>query len=423
MNRRTFFRGATLGLGGVYLAPFIQDVNAAAKSSIKPARVVFVVQGNGVYPREITPGTIHMPKNPGTLEDRKLSSHKLPLSMEPLSPWVKKMTMIHGLSGRIARGSHNSGFAALGCWPFAKKAYGKTIDAEVAANLGGVYKHIGLGVYNKPSSIGYTVTSFGRGKAGPSIFNPLLAHRQYFAAGASGDSLKEFNVDTSLLDFLSDDVKRMQKTLDSSERNKLERYLEAFDAMNDRQSQLAKMSKKIAQLTPKIDPKLGNITGTKTGKTGIFDRLEAQMDIAAATLIAGLTNTVTISAGAGPDRIGLSCHSSELGKVKGAGSFNAHEIGHGRGTAGLSPAQCHAVIRRTCMEKLAKLIKKLEAIPEGNGTMMDNTLIVYMSDSAEGHHPVNREWPFVLIGDLGGRLKLGDRYLRYPWYGKTGHRT
>ncbi len=55
--------------------------------------------------------------------------------------------------------------------------------------------------------------------------------------------------------------------------------------------------------------------------------------------------------------------------------------------------------------------------------MMDSTLVVYLSDSAEGHHPVCKEWPFVLIGDLGGRLKLGNRYLRYPWYGKDGHRT
>ena len=55
--------------------------------------------------------------------------------------------------------------------------------------------------------------------------------------------------------------------------------------------------------------------------------------------------------------------------------------------------------------------------------MMDNTLIVYLSDSAEGHHPLCQEWPFILIGDLGGRLKLGNRYLRYPWYGNSGHRT
>jgi len=75
------------------------------------------------------------------------------------------------------------------------------------------------------------------------------------------------------------------------------------------------------------------------------------------------------------------------------------------------------------MEKLARFIGTLDEIPEGDGTMMDNTLVVYLSDSAEGHHPVCHEWPFILVGDLGGRLKLGDRYLRYPWYGNTGHRT
>ena len=81
MNRRTFFRGTTLGVGGAYLAPFIQDVNAASKASAKPARVVFFVQGNGVYSREITPESIDMPKNPSQLEERKLSDHKLPLSL------------------------------------------------------------------------------------------------------------------------------------------------------------------------------------------------------------------------------------------------------------------------------------------------------------------------------------------------------
>ena len=89
----------------------------------------------------------------------------------------------------------------------------------------------------------------------------------------------------------------------------------------------------------------------------------------------------------------------------------------------MTASECHGLIRRKCLEKLAKFIRTLESIPEGDGTMMDNTLIVYMSDSAEGHHPVCYEWPFVLIGDLGGRLKLGNRYLRYPWYGKPGHRT
>ena len=420
INRRTFFRGVSLGAGGAYLAPFMRQLEANPKSA-KPARVLFFVQGNGVYPDEIQPVGIEREKQPSRLEDRPLDGHALAFSMEPLAPWQKRMTMIQGLSGRIARGSHNSGFGALGCWPMSKKAYGETIDAALARNLGGIYRHVGLGVSNRASSITYNVTSAAKGKALPTVLNPVLAHRQYFAAGATGDARKEFDIDTQLLDFLADDVKRLQARLDASEREKLERYLEAFEAMGERQGKLAQMGERIARAAPQVDPKLGEIVQTKTAPTGVFDRLEAQFDIAAGALIAGLTNTVTVSGGAGPDRIGLDCMASEVGK--GSGYIGSHGIGHGRSAAGLSSSDCHALIRRKCLEKLAKLIRTLESIPEGDGTMLDNTLVVYMSDSAEGHHPRCEEWPFVLIGDLGERLRLGNRYLRYPWYGKPGHRT
>ena len=54
--RRTLFRGATLGLGGLYLAPFIRQLAATAKGTSKqPARILFFVQGNGVYPADIQP--------------------------------------------------------------------------------------------------------------------------------------------------------------------------------------------------------------------------------------------------------------------------------------------------------------------------------------------------------------------------------
>jgi hypothetical protein len=420
ISRRSFFRGASLGAGGIYLASFLQQLEAATGGN-RPARVLFFVQGNGVYPAEIQPPGIERPRDPDKLEDIPLTGQRMAFSMEPLAPWTQKMTLIHGLSGRIARGSHNLGFAALGCWPMSKKAFGETVDAGLARNLGGLFNHVGLGVSNKPSALTYNVTSAAKGKALPTVLNPVLAHQQFFAAGATGSARKSFDVDTCLLDFLADDVKRLQQRLDGSERAKLDHYLGAFEAMSGRQSKLAAMADQIAKSTPAIDPGLANIVKTKTASTGVFDRLEAQFDIAAGTLIAGLTNVVTVSAGAGPDRIGLDCMASEVGK--GNGYIGSHGIGHGGSAAGMSSTECHALIRRKCLEKLAKFVRKLEAVPEGDGTMMDNTLVVYLSDSAEGHHPGCREWPFVLIGDLGGRLKLGNRYLRFPWYGKDGHRT
>jgi hypothetical protein len=69
---------------------------------------------------------------------------------------------------------------------------------------------------------------------------------------------------------------------------------------------------------------------------------------------------------------------------------------------------------------VARVAAKLKAVPEGDGTMLDNTLILYLSDAAEKHHGSCLEWPFLLLGGLAGR---GGRYLQYPGYGSAGHRT
>jgi hypothetical protein len=61
-------------------------------------------------------------------------------------------------------------------------------------------------------------------------------------------------------------------------------------------------------------------------------------------------------------------------------------------------------------------------IPEGNGTMLDNTLIVYMSCNGGDHHGGQADWPFVLVGGMANKLKMG-RYLEYPKYQEKGHRT
>lgn len=54
--------------------------------------------------------------------------------------------------------------------------------------------------------------------------------------------------------------------------------------------------------------------------------------------------------------------------------------------------------------------------------MLDNTVIVYPSDSGDGH-PQLREWPVVLLGDLGSVLKARGRFLQFPAYEAKAHRT
>ena len=69
------------------------------------------------------------------------------------------------------------------------------------------------------------------------------------------------------------------------------------------------------------------------------------------------------------------------------------------------------------------MARKLKAVPEGNGNMLDNTMIVYFSDSANKHHGDCLEWPYVVIGGCSGKLNIPGRYIRYAKYGEKDCRT
>ena len=415
LNRREFFRGTSLGVGGLLLAPFIRQLEAATGESARPARVVFFVQGNGMFPEQIQPEGIARPDEPDSLEDHPLTGHRFARSVSPLQPFADRMCFIHGLSGRVALGNHGMGMGALGCFPSQKDVLMETIDAALARVLPGLFRHVGLGVESSPTtSVIYNVSASGRDIPLPTQCNPLLAHKSLFALAGGADVRRKFDANTQLLDFLADDVRRMKARLDGSERAKLEHYLLAFESMSHRQSALVKLSDRIALAAPEVDERFGR-------ESYAFQRMEAQFEVAASALIAGLTNVVTLSSGAGRDQTGVNFDGTELGLN--AGPIPAHEVGHNQVVQGTDPVELHVRTRERHCEKLVAFIRKLDAIPEGDGTMLDNTVIVYLSDAAEGHHPKAREWPLIVIGDLGGQLRTKNRYLRFPAYGKPGHRT
>ena len=98
-----------------------------------------------------------------------------------------------------------------------------------------------------------------------------------------------------------------------------------------------------------------------------------------------------------------------------------HSIGHGGSFKDMSPGQLKVKIHKFHFQLMADLMKNLEAAPEGDGSMLDNTGIVYLSDAAEAHHSRCGQWPFVLIPGKNTGLQ-GGRYLDFPHYMQDGHR-
>ena len=128
----------------------------------------------------------------------------------------------------------------------------------------------------------------------------------------------------------------------------------------------------------------------------------------------GLTNVVTIRT----CNIGA-YYNGELGLT----STSVHGIGHGKDAAeGVSATQARQRIKTFHSELIAGMADKLAAQPEGDGTMLDNTVIIYLSDGGKAHHGDTSEVPRVLVGGKN-ILKNQGRFIQYPAYGNLGHQT
>jgi len=414
-TRRHFLKGCTLGTGALLLTNYLNQLNAAEKSYRKPKRFIFFLQTNGMYPLQIQPEGIKYEKFNEKLVDRSMGGIKLSRSLEPLTPFKDRMTIIQGLSGRISGGGHSNDFGALGCYPKRALPLGETIDAALAKKLPSIFNHVGLGVVDKPHSVVYNVSAWDAGKKLPTQCQPLNSYKNLFGVAAGKQARKSFDAKTNVLDFLAEDVKELQKDLNASEKYKLGHYLDAFETMSKRQSKLIGSSAQIAKAAPQIDKNFNS-------DAHWLDRLQAQCDNAAGALIAGLTNVVTLSSCSGNAFFGANFDGTQLGFD--AGKVNQHGMGHGGSFVGKTSTELFVALRNKHMEMLASLLKKLESIPEGDGNMLDNTIVLFTSDSAEGHHSRCREWPMVMIGNPGNKeIPKGGRLIQYPWYGKQGHKT
>ncbi len=414
LTRRDAIKGLTLGAGATLLAPFLAQLAAHAAGSDKAVRrrFVIVMQSNGLRPGFLAPvghNWKHDGRNGSVQRDAfelPLRDQKLPPALEPLTPFADRLALISGLSGRVALSDHSGNHGALGCFS-ARKIMGQTIDAALADALPAVFPHVLLGVGTDGSeTMNYAHSAIEPNKPLPAICSPDLAFRSLFGSVDGGSSRAQFDRQTNLLDFMADDIKRARTALAAEERVKLDRYVESFETLHQRQGQIAAMQATLRQHVPQL--------GEKRETTVSSLVLEAQFEIAAAALVAGLTNVVTLTSGSG---------GQQFGKYPELGAVDLHGLGHGGVIPGRTNEESFILLHQLHTRLIAELARKLAAFPEGNGTMLDHTAILFLSDSGDGHHPMLWNWPMVLLGNLGGRLKTGGRYLEMPGYGQPKHQT
>jgi hypothetical protein len=66
------------------------------------------------------------------------------------------------------------------------------------------------------------------------------------------------------------------------------------------------------------------------------------------------------------------------------------------------------LITRWHAEQLAYLIEKMQTIPEGEGTLLDNTMLLFGSSISDGNRHDPNNLPIIVAGKAGGRFRTGQ---------------
>ncbi len=103
--------------------------------------------------------------------------------------------------------------------------------------------------------------------------------------------------------------------------------------------------------------------------------------------------------------------------------MNLHDVGHGKPVGQFQAEEVREKLRTHHMALIDTIVKRLKSVPEGSGTMFDNTMLFYFPDNGETHHSHGTEWPFIVMAGRNAKLNIAGRYIRLPAHGKDGHKT
>jgi hypothetical protein len=377
-SRRRFLKlAAAAGLGTATL-PFARLALAADIAA--PRRVIFVYTPDGA-----TPDEWHAQ---GSEND-----FTLPAMTAPLERVRQHCIFLSGLNMVGPGGTHEGGVIKLLTGTGGQSG---TLGVSLDYYLGQAFKnesirpHLNLNIV--PIYTGKHITYDSNGVPVMPEMNPLAAFDSLFSDDVK-NSVQAFRK-TSILDHSLVELKALQARLGTQEKAKLDTHLESLRELEQ------KLSSAVSGSCPAWN---FNPSGFNVTKTALWQNPEF-MDANQMGLISDLHTDVAIHA--------LSCGLTRVVTLKWNNSVNENVMSE----AGTSKT-CHGAsheagedfvkIKAWYMERFARLIEKLEATPDGDGTLLDNTLVLHGSCLANGSWHNHDDMPFVLAGGAAGGLVTG----------------
>ncbi|HZF30507.1 MAG TPA: DUF1552 domain-containing protein [Gammaproteobacteria bacterium] len=409
LPRRTFLKGAGAAIGLPLLDAMVP---AFASDAPKAKRLGFVYLPNGVA-KNFTGIDYWTPKAVGKLTE-------LTPILKPLEPYRDRITVISGLAARVAEanaqdgatGDHTKATAAWLTGVRCKRTEGADIEAGVsidqmaAAVLGkdtalpslelSIDLSVLAGMCDSAYSCVYLNTlSWSTPTAPlPSENNPRVVFERLFGdGGTNAQRAARARQDRSILDFVNADFGRLTRELGPKDRVQVDEYLGAVREVERRIEAVERLGDDAG--LPALDRPIGipEIFG---------DHVKLMYELQWLAFQADLTRVVTFMLGR---ELNFRTY-PEIGLTQGHHTMSHH---------GEKPENIerYAKLNTYQTDLFAGFLSKLASTPEGNGTLLDQSLFLYGASLGNPNLHAHMDLPLSVVGGPAGRAG-GGRHIVEP---------
>lgn len=402
LPRRTFLRG----MGTAVALPFLDAMApalAATRKSAPPVRMAFVYVPNGIVMNQWTPAA----------DGRNF---EFPRILKALEPFREDLLVLTGLAHRTGEGSagdHARASATFLTGVAPKKT--TSADIEVGISVDQVAAQtVGSGTRLRSLELGCeisrTVGSCDSGYScayinsmswrGPSTPNPpetnprLVFERLFGSFAGNNDPQARARIERdrrSILDTVTSRTRQLMGEVGPSDRRKIDEY---FSSIRDIEGRIA--------VSAGDEESARDIEKPEGVPTGFVEHARLMNDLMLTAFRADITRIATLI---------YSKESSTRSYPELGFSDPHHPLTHHRN----NPELIEKVAQINChhIGQFAHFLQKAKSIPDGDGSLLDHSMVVYGSSISEGNGHIHTNLPVVLAGRGDGSLKPG-RHIVYP---------
>ena len=400
MHRRTFLRGAGAALALPWLEAMAPPLMARQRTAAAaPRRIGFVYIPHGVIMNQWTPAAAG-------------AAFEFTPILQPLETYRNDLIVVSNLTRAAAVDNHACSASAWLTGVAAKRTdgpdfrNGESVDQVIARQIGqdttfptlelATEDFTGLvGACDPGYSCAYINTLNWQTPTTPlpMEINPRVVFDRLFGSGrTAADRAARRETDRSLLDFVAGDLRQLERGLGAADKARLGEYLGYVREIERRIQR--------AEERPHNTPELPN------APVGVPESYEEHVglmfDLLALAYQADLTRVFTFMMAREVSQRTY----PEIGVTE-----PHHTISHhGNRPAAITS---HATLNAHHVTLFASFIERLRTTREGDGTLLDHSLIVYGSGMSDGNGHTGGPLPHVLLGKAGGRVR-GNRHLVTP---------